>query len=91
MKKINYSRVFTQKLRANKVFGIFCEYANETLIELLYSKRDLWTKKDGANKLDEMIIDTINKINKDGKFDEEKLIRRAFLTTDEIKELTDMN
>lgn len=44
MKKINYSRVFTQKLRENGVMGIFCEKASDELLSLLYSKKDTWTE-----------------------------------------------
>ncbi len=88
MKKINYSRVFTQKLRQNNVFGIFCEYASETMMSCIYSKRDMWIE-DGKEGVHGMVASLIKEVEKDGKFEEAKLMRNALLTANEIRDITE--
>lgn len=86
MKKINYSRVFTQKLRQNNVFGFFCEYANETLMSYIYSKKDMWAEVVNMEGVQDMIKETIEEVEKDGKAEEAKQMYKALQATNEILE-----
>lgn len=67
MKKINYSRVFTQKLRENKVMGTFCERANDELLCLLFSKKDTWTEVENMISTYERVKEIAVELEKEGK------------------------
>lgn len=89
MKRINYSRVFTQKLRQNNVFGTFCEYANEKLLSYIYAKKDMWTEVVNMEGVQDMITGTIMEVERNDRKEEAKAMLEALKTTNEVWEITE--
>lgn len=67
MKKINYNRLFTQKLRENGVIGIFCEKASEELLCLLYSKKDTWNEATNYGTTFDRVWDIAKELENEGE------------------------
>lgn len=80
MKKINYSRVFTQKLRENGVMGIFCEKASDELLCLLFSKKDTWTEITDKGSTYERVKQIAHELDMNG----EDRVMKALEVTDTV-------
>lgn len=83
MKKINYCRVFTQKLRENNVLGIFCEKVGDELLSMLYGKKDVWRETFLHTTVRGYITDIALELEKDGS-DPHGGIYMAVVTTNTI-------
>lgn len=80
MKSINYSKIFTQKLRENNVFGLFCEESSDELLCLLFNKKDFFINFMVSNPEKNAITEVIQALKKQG-LDIASNIEKAYMDT----------